>query len=144
MTEKFFVQTPSLIATFEGRGCFRKEQYEKIKDISNNMLTEFMEVHYTLGQKENVCLTNLSWFAKFANEHLKDLYQDKVLKRLGTKYEDLNKDISKINNSDMTSDEKNKAIKEYSGNLTRLLENIVNEKVNDKKRKTKRLEGNNK
>ena len=108
------------------------------------MLTEFMEVHYTLGQKENVCLTNLSWFAKFANEHLKDLYQDKVLKRLGTKYEDLNKDISKINNSDMTSDEKNKAIKEYSGNLTRLLENIVNEKVNDKKRKTKRLEGNNK
>lgn len=142
MTEMFFLGVPTSIATFEDRGCFRKEQYDKIKKISNSILNDFMEVHFDLGQNEKIdTLAHLSWFAMFANKEIKKTYEDKVLKRKGKDYRDLNKDISKINKSELTKEEKEDKIKEYSDSLVRLIKKINEDMIDPMKKSTKVLSG---
>jgi hypothetical protein len=140
IVDKYYFHTPSNIQKYEELGCFRPDQYKKIKDISNNILMDFLEVHHSLGQKENIhSLYDISWFAKFANDSMKDTYQQNVLNKKGSEYHDLNDNIRDINHSDLTRAEKEERIKEYSDNITGVLNKILEQKMDKPTQKTKRL-----
>jgi hypothetical protein len=53
-TDFYHVRCPLDINDYEKMGCFRPAQYEKIKEIADEMLTEFFSVHFDLGQKEEL------------------------------------------------------------------------------------------
>jgi hypothetical protein len=142
--EQYHFTSPVNILTFEKRGCFRPEQYEKIKAIANGILLETMDAHIQLGQKEKiVSLRQASNFAKFASKHVVEPYEGKMLKRLGKEYHEMNDDIRKVNDPKLSKEERNEVIEDYTTNIEALINQIGGEIIPNNTRKSKRLSGNN-
>ncbi|MCP4523940.1 MAG: hypothetical protein GY828_07025 [Candidatus Gracilibacteria bacterium] len=140
--KKHYFFTPRLIAEYEQRGCLRPEQYKKLEKVANDILVDTMEVYYNEGQ--NILIENLnqvSWFAKFANSTIQEIYEKSILRRRGREYQDMEKEMSGINQAGLSNEEKRKKIDEYSENITELLNSISKEKITPQKRQSKRLSG---
>lgn len=142
LIEQYHFFTPKLIAQFEHKGCLRPEQYKKLEQVANSILTDAMEVYYNENQNINIkSLEQVSWFAKFANRNIRETYENSMLKRKGSEYHDIQDNMRALNNSGLSSKEKEKKINEYAENIVDLITSISNEKIDDKTRKTKRLSG---
>ena len=136
--------TPLSLLVFEDQGCFRPEQYEKIKTIANNIISDTLQVYINEGQDINIkYLENVSEFAKFASTHYRDLYESSILKRKGKEYNEVSDNIrEKINKGNLSKEEREKLIEDTKDDLVNILETICSEKVGNVKRKSKRLSGN--
>jgi hypothetical protein len=140
--EFYHVTCPSSIMTYEDRGCFRPEQYKKIKEISSDMLLSFMECHYDLGQQEKIkSLKQLSWFSKFASSHLKDLYESTVLTRHGATYGELGDKGRSLNGKGLSREEMTSEVNKISEEIQKTLKSIISEQVPKITRKSKALSG---
>lgn len=140
--EKFQFFTPNLIATYETRGCLRPEQYKRLQRISNSILNDTMQVFYEQGQDITMeHLKGVSWFAKFALPDIKETYEKSVLMKQGRNYRNLENKMREVNNSGLSGEIKEKKIEEYTESIENIINSIMNEKVNNKTRKTKRLSG---
>tara|TARA_Y100001960_G_C14784285_1_gene890605 strand:+ start:27286 stop:28509 length:1224 start_codon:yes stop_codon:yes gene_type:complete len=138
--------TPNLLQTFEKRGCFRPEQYEKLKNISNELISDTLEVYLNEGQNININhLENVSWFVKFASSYSRELYESTILKRKGREYNDLSDNLrERMNDKNLSNQEKQDMINNVKDDLASILQKICDEKVGNINRKSKRLSGNKK
>ncbi len=138
--------TPLLLLEFEDKGCFRPEQYKKIKTIANNIISDTLQVYLNEGENINIkYLENVSEFAQFASTHYRELYESSILKRKGKEYNEISENLrEKINDKNLSKEEREKLIENTKDDLVNILQTICDEKVGNIKRKSKRLSGNKK